>query len=45
MRLWLLDAPAASSMRILAVAMVVPESRFERAAAAAASLSVEFSAR
>ena len=33
MRLWLLDAPAASSMRILAVAMVVPESRFERAAA------------
>lgn len=43
MRLWLFDAPAASSMRILAVAMVLHESQFERAAAAAASLSVDFS--
>jgi hypothetical protein len=44
MRLWLFDLPEASSMQIMAVAMVVPESHFERAAAAAASLSVDFSA-
>lgn len=44
MRLWLFDAPEGSSMQILAIAMVVPESHFERAAAAAASLSVDFSA-
>ena len=34
MRLYLFDAPEGSSMRILAMAIVVPESRFERAAPA-----------
>lgn len=43
MRLYLFDAPGGSSMRVLVVGFVVPEAEFERAAAAAASLSVEFS--
>jgi hypothetical protein len=43
MRLYLFDAPEGSSMRSLAVAMVVPESDFERAVEAGAPVvSVEF---
>ena len=44
MRLYLFDAPEGSSMRTLAVAIVAPESRFERAmeTAAPAVDSVEF---
>ena len=44
MRLYLFDAPEGSSMRILAIAIVAPESRFERAVEAAAPVvdSVEF---
>jgi len=44
MRLYLFDAPEGSSMRILAIAIVAPESRFERAVDAAAPIvdSVEF---
>jgi DNA-binding CsgD family transcriptional regulator len=44
MRLYLFDAPEGSSMRILAIAIVVPESRFERAVEGAAPV-VEFHAR
>lgn len=44
MRLYLFDAPEGSSMRILAIAIVAPESRFERAVEAAAPVvdSIEF---
>lgn len=44
MRLYLFDVPEGSSMRILAIAIVAPESRFERAVDAAAPIvdSVEF---
>jgi hypothetical protein len=42
MRLYLFDAPEGSSMRTLAIAVVVPESEFERAASALDS--VEFHA-
>ena len=42
MRLWVFDAPEGSSMRTLAIAVVVPESQFERAAPALDS--VEFHA-
>ena len=44
MRLYLFDVPEGSSMRILAIAIVAPESRFERAVEAAAPVvdSVEF---
>ncbi len=47
MRLYLFDVPEGSSMRILALAVVAPESRFERAVQAAASVveSVEFRTR
>jgi len=46
MRLYLFDAPEGSSMRIQAIAIVAPESRFERAVEAAAPVvdSVEFHA-
>ena len=46
MRLYLLDAPEGSSMRVLAIAIVAPESSFERAVKAAAPIvdSVEFHA-
>ena len=46
MRLYLLDVPEGSSMRILAIAIVAPESRFERAMEAATPVldSVEFHA-
>ncbi|HEU4759613.1 MAG TPA: hypothetical protein VFT91_06480 [Dehalococcoidia bacterium] len=46
MRLYLFDAPEGSPMRILAIAIVAPESRFERAVEAAAPVvdSVEFHA-
>jgi hypothetical protein len=46
MRLYLFDAPEGSSMRILAIAIVVPEDRFERAVGGAAPVvaSVEFHA-
>jgi len=44
MRLYLFDAPEGSSIRILAIAIVVPESRFERAVEGAPALSVEFHA-
>ena len=46
MRLYLFDVPEGSSMRILAIAIVAPESRFERAVEAAAPVvdSVEFHA-
>jgi len=46
MRLYLFDVPEGSSMRILAIAIVAPEARFERAVAAAAPVvdSVEFHA-
>ncbi len=44
MRLYLFDVPDGSSMRILAVAIVAPEQRFERAVAEAAPVvaSIEF---
>jgi hypothetical protein len=44
MRLYLLDVPQGLSMRILAIAIVAPESRFERAVEAAAPLldTIEF---
>ena len=44
MRLYLFDAPEGSSMRILAIRIVAPESRFERAVDAAAPVidSIEF---
>lgn len=44
MRLYLFDAPEGSSMRILAIAIVAPESTFERAVEAAAPVleSIEF---
>ena len=46
MRLYLIDAPEGSSMRVLAIAIVVPESSFARAVAPAASMvdSIEFHA-
>jgi hypothetical protein len=46
MRLYLFDAPEGSSMRILAMAIIAPESRFERAVEAAAPVidSIEFHA-
>ena len=46
MRLYLFDMPEGSSMRILAIAIVAPESRFERAVKAAAPVvdSIEFHA-
>lgn len=46
MRLYLFDAPEGLSMRILAIAIVAPESRFERAVEAAEPVidSVEFRA-
>jgi len=46
MRLYLFDVPEGSSMRILAIAIVAPEARFERAVEAAAPVvdSVEFHA-
>jgi len=46
MRLYLFDAPEGLSMRILAIAIVAPESRFERAVTEAAPVvdSVEFHA-
>jgi hypothetical protein len=46
MRLYLFDVPEGLSMRILAIAIVAPESRFERAVGAAAPVvdSVEFHA-
>jgi hypothetical protein len=46
MRLYLFDVPEGSSMRILAIAIVAPESSFERAVEAAAPVvdSVEFHA-
>ena len=46
MRLYLFDAPEGSSMRILAIAIVAPESSFERAVEAAAPVvdSLEFHA-
>ena len=43
MRLYLFDAPEGSSMRILAIAIVAPESDFERAAAGPI-VSLEFHA-
>jgi len=44
MRLYLFDVPEGSSMRILAIAIIAPESRFERAVDAAVPIvdSVEF---
>jgi hypothetical protein len=42
MRLWLFDAPQGSSMKILAVAIDVPQSQFQRATAGSASLAVRF---
>lgn len=47
MRLYLFDVPEGSSMRILVIAIVAPESRFERAVEAAAPVvdSVEFPTR
>jgi len=46
MRLYLFDLPEGSSMRVLAIAIAAPESRFERAVEAAAPVvdSVEFRA-
>jgi hypothetical protein len=46
MRLYLIDVPAGLSMRILAVAIIAPESRFERTVEAAAPVvdSIEFHA-
>lgn len=46
MRLYLFDVPEGSSMRVLAIAIVAPESRFERAVEAAAPVveSLEFPA-
>ena len=46
MRLYLFDAPGGSSMRTLAIAIVAPESSFERAVEAAVPVvdSVEFHA-
>ena len=46
MRLYLFDVPGGSSMRILAIAIVAPEARFERAVEAAALVveSLEFHA-
>jgi hypothetical protein len=46
MRLYMFDVPAGSSMRILAIAIVAPESRFERAIEAATPVvdSIEFHA-
>jgi hypothetical protein len=46
MRLYLFDVPEGSSMRILAIAIVAPESRFERVVEAAAPVvdSIEFHA-
>lgn len=46
MRLYLFDVPEGLSMRILAIAIVAPQSRFERAVEAAAPVvnSVEFHA-
>lgn len=46
MRLYLIDAPEGSSMRVLAIAIVIPESSFARAVAPAASMveSIEFHA-
>jgi hypothetical protein len=43
-RLYLFDAPESSSMRVLAVAISVPERRFERGAAEWAGPIVEFHA-
>ena len=43
MRLYLFDAPEESSIRLLAIAISVPESRFERAVEWAAPI-VEFHA-
>ena len=47
MRLFLLDLPEGSSMRILAIAVVAPESRFEHVVEAAAPIidSLEFHAQ
>lgn len=47
MRLYLFDVPEGLSMRILAIAIVAPESRFERAVEAAAPVldSLEFHSR
>jgi len=47
MRLYLIDAPAGSSLRILAVAIIAPESTFERAVEEAVPVvnSIEFHAR
>ena len=44
MRLYLFDAPAGASLRILAIAIVAPESTFERAVTAATPVvnSIEF---
>ena len=44
MRLYLLDLPAGSTTRMLAIAIVAPEARFEDVLAAAAPLieSIEF---
>jgi hypothetical protein len=46
MRLYLFDAPEGSSIRVLAIAIVAPASRMERAVQEAAPLvgSVEFHA-
>ncbi len=44
MRLYLFDAPEGSSMQILAIPLVVPESDFERAMEATAPIAVEFHA-
>jgi hypothetical protein len=46
MRLYLFDVPEGSSMRTLAIAIIAPESRFERAVEAAAPMidSIEFHA-
>jgi DNA-binding CsgD family transcriptional regulator len=43
-RLYLFDAPEGSSMRTLAIAIKVPESRWQTAVDAAAAVSVEFHA-
>ena len=47
MRLFLFDAPEGSSMRILAIAIVAPESRFERVVESAGPIidSIEFHTR
>ncbi len=47
MRLYLFDAPKGSSIRVLAVAIVAPKSRFKRVVKAAAPVvdSVEFHVR